>query len=525
MIISLVTFAFFFGLLISRLGLPPMVGFLMAGFVYNFAGLEVPEGLQTIADLGVTLLLFSIGLKLKLKDLASAEVWGTSVAHILASTLLFFIIIFAGKLLFGFPLFDLSIPAIVVLAFGLSFSSTVYAVKVLEDKGDMSAFYGKVAIGILVMQDIFAVIFLAISEGKYPSVYALLVLLLLLPHIRKMIYKLIDHAGYGELLVVSGLFFALVAGYEFFYSVDLKGDLGALILGIVISNHPKSKALSKSLFSFKELMLVGFFLSVGMQGLPNLSIILTAIFLLLILPFKTFLYFYISSFFGLRSRTSLFNSITLANYSEFGLIVAALGVSQGFLTVEWLLIIAIAVSLSFAAASPFSKNAEEIYQKYKKNWDFFQKKILHPKDRILDCGDATVLIIGMGRVGSGAYKILEKSRPKKVLGIEINEENAIKLRDKGFNVQVADATDTDFWNVVHQSAPVEEMILLAMPNHMSNIYAAQRIKASKLDCKIVAIAKHETEVQELEKMGIPSFNLYREAGEGLAKEALLKMKK
>ena len=163
------------------------------------------------------------------------------------------------------------------------------------------------------------------------------------------------------MLVVSGLFFALVAGYEFFYSVDLKGDLGALILGIVISNHPKSKALSKSLFSFKELMLVGFFLSVGMQGLPNLSIILTAIFLLLILPFKTFLYFYISSFFGLRSRTSLFNSITLANYSEFGLIVAALGVSQGFLTVEWLLIIAIAVSLSFAAASPFSKNAEEIY--------------------------------------------------------------------------------------------------------------------------------------------------------------------
>ena len=525
MIISLVTFAFFFGLLISRIGLPPMVGFLVAGFAYNFAGLEVPEGLQTIADLGVTLLLFSIGLKLKLKDLASAEVWGTSVWHILASTLLFFIIIVTGKLLFSFSLFDLSLPAIIVLSFGLSFSSTVYAVKVLEDKGDMSAFYGKVAIGILVMQDIFAVIFLAISEGKYPSVYALLVLLLLIPHIRKLIYKLVDQSGYGELLVVSGLFFALVAGYEFFYSVDLKGDLGALILGIVISNHPKSKALSKSLFSFKELMLVGFFLSVGMQGLPNLSIILTALCLLLILPFKTFLYFYISSFFGLRSRTSLFKSITLANYSEFGLIVAALGVSQGFLPVEWLLIIAIAVSLSFAVASPFSKNAEEFYQKYKKIWDFFQRDTLHPKDQILDCGDATVLIIGMGRVGSGAYKILEKSRPKKVLGIELSEENAIKLREKGFNVQVADATDTDFWNVVHQSAPVEEMILLAMPNHMSNIYAAQRIQASKLDCKIVAIAKHESEVRELEKMGIPSFNLYREAGESLANEALLEMNK
>ena len=64
MIITLVSFAWFFGLLISRVGLPPMVGFLVAGFAYNFAGLEAPEGLQTISDLGVTLLLFSIGLKL-----------------------------------------------------------------------------------------------------------------------------------------------------------------------------------------------------------------------------------------------------------------------------------------------------------------------------------------------------------------------------------------------------------------------------------------------------------------------------
>ena len=83
------------------------------------------------------------------------------------------------------------------------------------------------------------------------------------------------------------LFFALGAGYEFFYSVDLKGDLGALILGILISNHTKSKALAKSLLSFKELMLVGFFLSVGMQGLPNLLIILIAIGLVLLLPIKT----------------------------------------------------------------------------------------------------------------------------------------------------------------------------------------------------------------------------------------------
>ena len=79
-----------------------MVGFLLAGFAYNF-GLETPDGLQTIADL-VTLLLFSIGLKLKLKDLATSEVWGTSLTHIFLSTLLFSIIIFVGKSAIDLPL-------------------------------------------------------------------------------------------------------------------------------------------------------------------------------------------------------------------------------------------------------------------------------------------------------------------------------------------------------------------------------------------------------------------------------------
>jgi predicted Kef-type K+ transport protein len=520
MIITLVSFAFFFGILISRIGLPPMVGFLVAGFAYNFAGLDAPDELQIVSDLGVTLLLFSIGLKLKLKDLAAAEVWGTSVTHVVLSTLFFSGVIYVGQLLFSIPLFELSLLSIVTLAFGLSFSSTVYAVKVLEDKGDMSALYGKVAIGILVMQDIFAVVFLTVSEGKYPSLTAILVLALLIPHVRRAIYKLIDYAGHGELLVVSGLFFALGAGYELFYSVSLKGDLGALILGIVISNHPKAKALAKSLLSFKELMLVGFFLSVGMQGLPNLAVVLTALGLVLLLPIKTWLYLVITARFGLRARTSLFSSITLGNYSEFGLIVAALGVSQGFLSVDWLLVMAIAVSISFAVAAPFSNRAELTYQKHKKIWDVYQKSKLNPKDEILDTEDSTVLIIGMGRVGAGAYKAISEIRPQKVIGIELNEDRAAELTEQGYNVKVADATDTDFWNMVHLSEPAEEMILLAMPNHRSNLFAAERIQASGLDCKVVAIAKHETEVQELLELGIPSFNLYREAGEGLGREAM-----
>lgn len=519
MLITLVGFAFFFGVLLSRFGLPPMVGFLVAGFAYNLAGFEAPTGLQWVANLGVTLLLFTIGLKLDLKGLAKSEIWGTSLAHIVVSTVFFTSVIALAQWLIPLPLFELSWTAMIVLGFALSFSSTVFAVKVLEDKGDMSAFYGKVAIGILVMQDVFAVVFLAVSEGKYPTVWALLVFLLLVPVVRKLIYKLLDSAGHGELLVLSGLFFALGVGYEFFQAVGLKGDLGALILGVVIANHPKASELAKSLFSFKELMLVGFFLSVGMQGLPDLPMLLTALVLCLLLPIKTFFYYAIVVRFGLRSRTSLFTSLSLANYSEFGLIVAALGVAQGWLSVDWLIILAIAVSVSFAFASPFSLGSENVYQRVKRFWDLFQRDTLHAKDQMLDTGNTKVLVIGMGRVGTGAYDELEAVWPGQVLGIEHNAEKADYERAAGRNVRVGDATDTDFWNTI-KVANTKDLIVLAMPSHYSNVYAAQQIRNAGLTCQVMAIAKYSEEVEELKELNVPSFNMYSEAGLGLAHHAL-----
>ena len=104
-------------------------------------GFEAPDSLQAVSDLGVTLLLFTIGLKLKIKDLATAEVWGTSVIHLICSTVFFTFTILVGQLLFDLSVLNLTPVAAIVIAFGLSFSSTVYAVKVLEDKGDMSALY------------------------------------------------------------------------------------------------------------------------------------------------------------------------------------------------------------------------------------------------------------------------------------------------------------------------------------------------------------------------------------------------
>lgn len=171
---------------------------------------------------------------------------------------------------------------------------------------------------------------------------------MLLPLFRKGLFKRLDSAGHGELLALSGLFFALGTGFEYFTTIGLKGDLGALVLGALLASHPKAGELSMSLFSFKELMLVGFFLSIDMEGLPDTTVLIVAALLCLAIVPKVLLYFLIISVQGLRARTSLFVSLSLANYSEFGLIVAALGASAGWLPPQWLLIMAICVSLSFS---------------------------------------------------------------------------------------------------------------------------------------------------------------------------------
>ena len=176
--------AFIFGFAVKQIGLPPLVGFLAAGFALNTIGVENSETLQTIADYGVLLLLFSIGLKLKIKSLFKPEIWATASIHMAVIVFTFSISIYILSLI-SFSLFaDLDYITSLLIAFALSFSSTVFAVKILEEKGENASPYGRIAIGILIIQDIFAVIFLTVSKGELPSIWALaLIVMIAIPRL------------------------------------------------------------------------------------------------------------------------------------------------------------------------------------------------------------------------------------------------------------------------------------------------------------------------------------------------------
>jgi len=517
MLAILIVFAYLFGLFVSLFKLPPMVGFLLAGFAYKASGLDVPNGIEEISELGITLLLFSIGLKLDLKSLMKSEIWLGSSLHILITTLFYTVIIFLLKENININCFNISFFTIVILSFALSFSSTVFAVKVLEEKSNLHAFFGKVAIGILVMQDIFAVVFLSISEGKVPNIWA--ISLIGLPLLKPIIYKILDKSGHGELLVLSSLFLALGVGAGGFKLMGLKPDLGALVMGILASGHTKSTALAKSFFNLKEVLLVGFFLSIGLNGFPNLYILGISLFLCLLLPFKTSFYFLILSRFGLRTRSNLLSCLALANYSEFGLIVAAIGVSRGWLPVEWLLILALAISISFVIASPINSFSEIIYRYTKPYLDKFQTSHVHPEERHIHIGKAKYIIIGMGRVGFGVYTELVNLGKKDIVGIEHDQERVQKLQDKGVNVILGDGGDSDFWLRLKLDDALEH-IFLALPIHKMNIFAVRQIQKLNIPCKITAIARFPEEVHELKELGVNAFNIYNESGAGLARHAL-----
>jgi len=510
--ITWILFALGFGLLVSYISLPPMVGYLIAGFMLSAIGAQSGETLQSVANIGVTILLFSIGLKLHLKDLLRPEIWAVSMIHMLTTVIVFSLIVFALSFtgLQGFV--GLTAPQAALIAFALSFSSTVFAVKVLDEKGEMSSIHGKIAIGILIMQDLFAVIFLTSETGKIPEIWAP-VLLLLIP-LRPYLLKIVHRARRGELLVLTGMLMALGGG-ELFALAGIKADLGALLFGVLLSGDEKSESLSKSLLSFKEIFLVAFFLSIGFYGVPSPMSILIAVVLAFFMLAKSYLFFRLFELFKLRARTSFLATMSLSNYSEFGLIVGYIGVANGWMSGEWLVIIALALSITFTMSSIINSRAHSLFARYETRLLRFERKERLPDDRPIEVGDAQILVFGMGRVGTGVYDSLVKQYGENLLGIDYDIDVVNRHQLEGRNVIIGDATDIDFWERLRPGTV--KLILLDMPNIREALATMRIIKRTPYAGLIAASAKHDDCIPTLKEAGVHSvFNIYAEAGSGFA---------
>ena len=508
--------AFIAGFALYRVGLPPLVGFLVAGFALNFLGAESTHFLTELADFGVTLLLFSIGLKLKVSSLFKPEIWGVATMHMLVTTCTIAAITL-GIGATGIALFsELDLTTALLVGFALSFSSTVFAVKTLESIGQMGSRYGRIAIGILIMQDIVAVAFLAASSGMLPSPWAF-ALLALIP-MRKPILMLLNKTGHGELMILFGFVLAL-GGAQMFEMFNLKGDLGALFIGALLAGKVRSAELAKSLFGFKELFLVAFFLSIGLSGIPTLEIFIAACILLLLIPLKTLLFYLLLTRFRVTAVQSNRTSMVLANYSEFGLIVEAIAVSNGWISNDWILVIAVALSLSFALSAALNTQPSFLFERYFSWLRRFEKPERLPEDEPIDLGNASILVFGMGRVGTGVYDAMEERLPGQVIGVDYDEAKIPEHRKLGRNVVSGNASTPDFWDRVRVENNIE-YVMLAIPEHKAQLDAIALINKHGFKGKIAAHARYPDELEKLKEIGVDAaFNIYAEAGSGFANHA------
>ena len=510
--------AFALGFVAARVGLPPLVGYLAAGFVLHGFGYESTSSIDLLADFGVLLLLFGIGLKLKLKTLVRPEVWAGASIHIAASVGVFgTVFLVLGAL--GMPLVDgLSVGQAALVGFAFSFSSTVYAIKALEERNEAASLAGRIAVGILIVQDLFAVGFLVFSASESPSIWAIPVAVAVVAG-RPVYSWVLDRSGHGELLILFGFSLAVGVGAGAFELVGLKPDLGALIIGLTLANHPRAAELSDRLLGFKDILLIGFFLSIGLDGTPDGASLLVAAIALVLLPLKAAGFLTLIPRFGLRSRTALHSSITLGTFSEFGLIVVAAGIDEGLLGGDWAAAVAVAVAVSFGLAAPANGARYRIYARWSSRLEGLERQPLRAEEAMIDPGDARIVVFGMGRVGAGAYDEFVKREGEVVLGVDRGEQAVAHNEGAGRRIVKGDALDSDFWERVCLHLHLE-LVVMAMNDHRANLEAVRRVKQFLPEVRVAAAATYPDQVTELREAGVDvARNLLSEAGQGLADDA------
>lgn len=498
--------AFVAGMLVSRVKLPPLVGYLAAGGILAAYGYEAGPMLHEIAHLGVLFLLFTVGLHLRIKNIIRAEVLGTGVIHLGVSILIFFPVAF---------LLGQSFISALIIATVLGFSSTVLTAKALERRKELGAYHGRVAIGILIFQDLVAILLLALMGDAHPSPWSLA--LLGIPLLRPGLIRLVQLVQEEELQLLFGLMLALGGG-ALFETVGLSSELGALVAGMVLSGHPAADKLSKQLWGLKEAFLVGFFLEVGLTGLPDLKVLYLVVAGIILLPLKSILFYFLFLLFRLRARTSFIATISLTSYSEFSLIAGSVAASVGLIPEGVVVGFALLTAISFALNAPLSIWEENIWQRFESGFIRYERDVKHPDQTSVSLGTAEFLVIGMGNAGQAAYDRLKREE-KSVVGMDIDPARIQQNISNGRRVIYGDMQDPDLWENMELSGL--KSIILAIGTQEAKVNTARLIRKNQYEGAIFALTMREEEFSELKEAGANAVCLpITQAGRKLAELSL-----
>ncbi len=494
----------FFGFIFKILSLPTLVGFILAGYFFSLAGYsDYNDILNLPSKIGVELLLFSIGLKVRPSAFLNTSFMKVFVINsALVATIYFFLLNL-----------EIGSEAKILLCLVLTFSSTVIASKSLEDRKEINSFHGRNSILILIFQDIMALILLLYTNKTPLSLN--LVFLFLIPLIVPILTRILQRLqGTQDLELIAAIIIGLFLGGFLFEKLNLSGELGALVIGMLFSNYNSASKLADKIWAIRELLLIAFFVSLGMNLSINFDALIIASILILLLSIKFLVLFFVLIWFRLRAYSAFLISISLLSYSEFALIVASAWFEMNIIDQKILGMLVLAVCLSFIASATLNKYAHEIFVRIEKFLTRFEREKHHPDEQPHTCGEAEVMIIGMGRIGSSIFKRLAEKNIK-VVGFDADTQIALKELSLGNRVAFADAEDPGFWSKLRFGKL--KVIVLAIPEFRAQNWSTQQARRYGFKGKIIVPSRTKENSSTLTNSGADEiYDAYEAAGIGVS---------
>lgn len=504
-------FALICSWVLSLIRVPILVGCLVAGFAASVLfGVTAPDNLKIVGHWGVLILLFTIGLHIRTKDIFHPVVLGVAATHMTVGTLLFVGITYW-----------LGVPMHLAIFLGvvLSFSSTVLAGSELERRSELMSDYGRMTIGILVVQDVAAACVMLFSNSQIPSWFALPAVLGVVLY-RPLLSRLCNKIDGHELMLLFAL--ALIGlGGSAAAVVGLGEELGALICGMLLSGHRRASEITDALSSLKFALLAVFFFSIGMIGWPPLEVWLWLPPLLVILPAKALFFYSLFLLSGQPARSAFLSSASLTSYSEFTLIAGAVAWKQGWIDEPVIQLLALLVVFSFASYIPLYNAVNKLYDRFGHVLITFEPKSARQTDFLKTPLTPWVLVAGFGRVGKAAQARLD------ALGVE---SVAIDI-DEAIVAERNHASDEDGL-FVHGDALDNELLekldfsrckaaIICLPNTLAKTRLAALIAQHQVSpIKTFTYSEDLVEEQRLVAKGVSVVhNMQTELGERLAEQA------
>ncbi len=489
--------AFVGGLLARQIGLPTIVGYLLAGmaigpFTPGFVG-DV-EDIRQLAEIGVIFLMFGVGLHFSLKDL-----WAVRQVALPGAILQMAIATglgFALSQLWGWaPLSGL------ILGLSISIASTVVLLRGLMDNGLLSTTAGRIAVGWLVMEDLATVLILVMlpilfgghnEQSLWSAVLSLLKVALFVTVVlfigRRLLPKLLDiifATRSRELFILAAVAIALGTAFGAAAFFDVSLALGAFLAGVVLSETQFSHQIGDDVLPFRETFAVIFFVSVGMIVNPvylwaNAGQVL-ALTTLIVLG-KAFFTQLLGFVLPASGRTMLIVAAGLSQIGEFSFILGQAGVTLGLLTTEQYALI-LAGSLLSIMVNPLMfrsiKTVERVMQRISPRlWERFDQHPLQPADLALP-REGHVVVVGYGRVGQHIVNVLERLGVPRLV-IEIDSGRAAEFNARGVPTLFGDAANSDV--LIHAGLERARALVVTLPDETATemVVAAARKIAPQL---------------------------------------------